>query len=232
MIANLTSAPSAWPALLIAVLIAGFATPIASPTHVRAAEGSRGPLRVVALGDSLTAGFGIGPADAFPAQLEMALKARGHDIEISNAGVSGDTTAGGLARLDWAVPDGTEAVIIELGANDMLRGLDPGAARRNLEAIITRIKAKRAAVLLTGMRSVGNWGADYVKSFDAIFPELAAKYELPFYPFFLEGVAGRAGLNQPDGLHPNRRGVAAIVGAILPTVEPWIARAKAARPPG
>ena len=188
-----------------------------------------GPLRIVALGDSLTAGYQIALGDAFPAKLEQALRAKGHDIEIANAGVSGDTTAGGLARLDWAVPDGTEAVIIELGANDMLRGGDPAAAARNLEAIITRIKAKGAMVLLTGMRSVGNWGADYANRFDAIFPELAARNGLPLYPFFLDGVAGRADLNLVDGMHPNPRGVDAIVSGILPTVEPWVAQLKAAR---
>jgi acyl-CoA thioesterase-1 len=183
------------------------------------AEKSTSPVRIVAFGDSLTAGFRLGPGEAFPVKLQQALAARGHNVEVANAGVSGDTTAGGLARLDWAVPDGSQIVILELGANDALRGLDPAASRRNLDAIITRLKAKGAAVLLAGMHAPRNWGEDYVRRFDAIFPELAKTHGLSLYPFFLEGVALRPELNLDDGMHPNARGVDVIVAGILPHVE-------------
>ena len=191
---------------------------------------ARAPLRIVAFGDSLTAGYQLALADAFPAQLERALKAAGHDVEIANAGVSGDTTAAALARLDWAIPDGTDAVILELGANDMLRGLDTAAARRNLEAMITRIKAKGATILLAGMRSVDNWGADYAQRFDAIFPELARQHGVALYPFFMDGVIGRPALSLADGLHPNPRGVGQIVAGIQPAVAQMITRIKAGQP--
>ena len=187
------------------------------------------PIRIVAFGDSLTAGYQLAPEEAFPAQLERALRARGHKVEIINAGVSGDTTAAGLARFEWAVPDGAEAAIVELGANDALRGLDPAAARRNLQAIVTRLKAKGADVLLAGMTAPRNWGDAYVAAFDAIFPELAKKEGLLLYPFFLEGVALQPTLNLADGLHPNAHGVAEIVRNILPSVEQLIARVTARR---
>ena len=190
----------------------------------------RNPLRIIAFGDSLVAGYQLALTDAFPAQLERALKAAGHDVEIANAGVSGDTTAAALARLDWAIPDGTDVVILELGANDMLRGLDTAAARRNLEAMITRIKAKGATILLAGMRSVDNWGADYAQRFDAIFPELAGHHGLVLYPFFMAGVVGRPELSLADGLHPNPRGVAQIVAGIQPAVEQLITRVRAGAP--
>jgi acyl-CoA thioesterase-1 len=187
------------------------------------------PVRIVALGDSLTAGFGLPREAAFPARLEAALRAKGLAVEITNAGVSGDTAAGGLARLDWSVPDGTEAVIVELGANDALRGLDPGVTRTALQEILRRLKERRIAVLLTGMRAPPNMGADYARAFDAIFPALAADGGVVFYPFFLEGVAAERALNQPDGLHPTAQGVEAIVRRILPQVEELIARVKARR---
>jgi len=187
------------------------------------------PIRIVVLGDSLSAGYGLPPGDAFPVQLERRLKEKGAHIEIANAGVSGDTTAGGLARLDWAVPDGTDAVILELGANDALRGLDPARARSNLEAIITRLKAKDIDVLLAGMMAPGNMGEQYANTFNAIFPDLAAKHGLIFYPFFLQGVALRHNLNLGDGIHPNGKGVATIVDGIMPKVEELIARVKARR---
>lgn len=187
------------------------------PLHAMA-QSSPGPVRIVAFGDSLTAGFRLAPSDAFPVKLEKALRARGHAVEVANAGVSGDTTAAGLARLDWAVPDGTRIVILELGANDALRGLDPAAARRNLDEIIRRLKAKRARVLIAGMLSPKNWGEDYARRFDAIFPELAKQHDLPLYPFFLDGVALKPDLNLDDGLHPNARGVDVIVERILPQV--------------
>lgn len=189
------------------------------------------PLRIVALGDSLTAGLRLPPAESFPAQLERALAARGHQVEVVNAGVSGDTTAAGLERLDWAVPDGTAAVIVELGANDALRGLSPAEARRNLDAILSRLTKSGARVLLAGMRAPGNWGPDYAAKFDPLFPELAAKHGAILYPFFLDGIALRPEFNLDDGLHPNKDGVAEIVRRILPAVEKLIADVRA-RPAG
>lgn len=183
------------------------------------ADKGAGPVRIVAFGDSLTAGFRLAPGDAFPVKLEKALRAKGLAVEVANAGVSGDTTAAGLARLDWAVPDGAEIVILELGANDALRGLDPAAARRNLETAIKRIKAKGAAVLLAGMYAPKNWGDDYAKRFDAMYPELAKAHGLTLYPFFLDGVLRRPELNLDDGIHPNAKGVDAIVERMLPMVE-------------
>jgi len=182
------------------------------------------PLRIVALGDSLTAGYGLPQSAAFPVVLERALKARGHNVQVVNAGVSGDTAAGGLARLDWSVPDGTDGVILELGANDMLRGLDPAATQRSLEAIVTRLKARRIPVMLAGMYASRNLGPDYVQRFDAIYRDLASRHGLVFYPFFLEGVAGQRQLNLPDGVHPTAKGVETIVERILPSVEGFLAR--------
>jgi len=190
------------------------------------------PLRIVVLGDSLVAGFGIKPSEAFPAQLERALKERGHAVEVINAGVSGDTTAGGLDRVGWAVPERTGAVILELGANDALRGLDPRRARSNLDKIITTLKAGGAEVLLAGMLAPRNLGEPYTRAFDAIYPELAAKHGLLLYPFFLDGVALNAKLNLDDGLHPNSRGVAEITKKILPSVEQLIERARARQAAG
>jgi acyl-CoA thioesterase-1 len=187
------------------------------------------PLRIVALGDSLVAGYGLPSNAAFPAALERALKGRGHAIEIVNAGVSGDTASGGLDRLDWSVPDGTDGVILELGANDMLRGQDPAATRRALEAIVTRLKGRGIPVMLAGMYASRNLGADYVRQFDSIYRDLAAKHGLVLYPFFLEGVAGERQLNLQDGIHPTAKGVETIVERILPTVESFLARASASR---
>jgi acyl-CoA thioesterase-1 len=186
----------------------------------------KGPLRIVVLGDSLVAGFQLKASDAFPAQLERALKTRGHQVEVINAGVSGDTTAAGLERLRWAVPDKADAVIVELGANDALLGLDPAKAKANLDSIITAVKAGGAEVLLAGMMAPGNMGADYARAFDAIYPALAKKHGVPLYPFFLDGVALDAQLNLSDGMHPNPRGVAEIVRRILPMVEELIGRVR------
>jgi len=182
------------------------------------------PIRLVALGDSLTAGYGLPQEAAFPVVLERALKARGHSVEIANAGVSGDTTSGGLDRLDWSVPDGTDGVILELGANDMLRGLDPAGIRRNLEAIVERLKARNIPVMLAGMYATRNLGPDYIAKFDPIHREIAKKHDLVLYPFFLDGVAGDRSLNLPDGIHPTAKGIEIIVGRILPTVESFLAR--------
>jgi acyl-CoA thioesterase-1 len=185
------------------------------------------PIKIVALGDSLTAGFQL-PADAaFPAQLERALKAEGLAVEIVNAGVSGDTSSGGLTRLDWSVPEGTDAVILELGANDMLRGIEPKVTREALSKIVGRLKERRIEVLLCGMRAPPNLGADYGRAFDTIYPDLAAANGLVFYPFFLDGVFGDANLSQGDGLHPTAAGVATIVARILPKVDALLARVRA-----
>ncbi|MDQ4061375.1 MAG: arylesterase [Pseudomonadota bacterium] len=187
------------------------------------------PVRIVALGDSLTAGFQL-PADAaFPVKLEKALRAKGYDVEVANAGVSGDTAAGGLARLDWAVPDGTDAVILELGANDMLRGLDPKRTREALSEIVRRLKARGIEVLIAGMLASPNLGPEYGAAFNSIYPDLAQRYGALLYPFFLEGVALDPALNLADRLHPNARGVDRIVAGILPSVEALIARVKGAR---
>jgi len=181
-------------------------------------------LRLVALGDSLSAGYGLPQEAAFPVALERALKAKGHHVEIANAGVSGDTSSGGLDRLDWSVPDGTDGVIVELGANDMLRGLDPAITRRNIEAIVERLKARNIPVMLAGMYASRNLGPDYIQKFDTIYSDIAKKYDLVLYPFFLDGVAGERSLNLPDGLHPTAKGVEIIVERILPSVESFLAR--------
>jgi acyl-CoA thioesterase-1 len=185
------------------------------------------PLRIVVLGDSLAAGLGLKPSEAFPAQLERALKARGHSVEVINAGVSGDTTAGGLARATWAVPEQTDAVILELGANDALRGLDPARAKSNLDKLIAAVRARGAEVLLAGMFAPRSLGKEYVRAFESIYPDLANKYGLILYPFFLEGVAMDPKLNLDDGLHPNPRGVAEITKNIMPAVEQLLERARA-----
>jgi acyl-CoA thioesterase-1 len=187
------------------------------------------PVNIVVLGDSLSAGFGLAGEAAFPSRLSAALKAKGVAARITNAGVSGDTAPGGLERLDWSVPEGTDAVILELGANDMLRGLEPDVTRRALDQIITRLKARNIAVLLCGMRAAPNMGDTYTKAYDAIFPALASTHQVVFYPFFLDGVAADNTLNQRDGLHPNAAGVDVIVKRILPKVEELIARVRASR---
>lgn len=173
---------------------------------------------ILAFGDSLTAGLGLPPEASFPARLEAKLRAEGVETRVINAGVSGDTTAGGLARLDWALADKPDLVILELGANDALRGIDPATVRVNLEAMIAKVQASGAKLLLAGMRAPPNWGEDYRQKFDGIYPELAHAHDVPFYPFFLDGVAMDPKLNQPDGLHPNERGVAAVVDHIGPYV--------------
>jgi acyl-CoA thioesterase I len=196
---------------------------------VQLAGAADGPVRIVALGDSLTAGLGLPANAAFPARLEQALRAKGIAVEISNAGVSGDTATGGLARLDWSVPEGTEAVIVELGANDTLRGIDPKVTRQALEEIVRRLRGRGIAVLLAGMRAAPNLGPDYARDFEAIYSALAARNDLLLYPFFLDGVATDAKLNQRDGLHPTAAGVDAIVARLLPKAEELVARARAKR---
>jgi acyl-CoA thioesterase-1 len=181
-------------------------------------------LRIVALGDSLTAGQGLPANAAFPARLQAALKAKGIAVEIADAGVSGDTSVNGLARLDWAVPDMTDGVIVALGANDMLRGQDPAMTRKALDEILRRLGKRRIPVLLAGMRAAPNFGEDFGSKFEAIYPQLAAKHGALLYPFLLEGVAGDARLNQRDGIHPSEAGVERMVAGILPKVEELVTR--------
>jgi len=201
-----------------AAALAAMITPASAPL----AQG--GTLRLVALGDSLTAGYGLPQEAAFPAVLERALKAKGYHVEIVNAGVSGDTSSGGLDRLEWSVPDGTDGVIVELGANDMLRGLDPAITRKNIETIVERLKARNIPVMLAGMYASRNLGADYIQKFDTIYSDIAKKHDLVLYPFFLDGVAGERSLNLPDGLHPTAKGVEIVVERILPSVEAFLTR--------
>ncbi|MFD1487973.1 arylesterase [Ancylobacter vacuolatus] len=188
------------------------------------------PLRLVAFGDSLTAGYGLPASQAFPVRLQAALRAKGHEVVIENAGVSGDTTSAGLARLDWSIPEGTDGVILELGANDALRGLDPAIPERSLDAILARLKARGIPVLMAGMRAPPNLGAAYQKRFDGLYERLAQKYDVPLYPFFLDGVAGNTAVNLPDGVHPTAAGVDIIVERMLPAVEAFIGTLKAGAP--
>lgn len=184
-------------------------------------------VKIVALGDSLTAGFGLAAKQSFPAKLAQALWRKDIAVEVVNAGVSGDTAADGAARLDWSVPDDADAVILELGANDALRGLDPALTQKSLNAILDKLAARHMPVLLAGMKAPRNLGSDYTAKFDAIYPALAANHPVVFYPFFLEGVAGDPHLNQGDGMHPTAAGVKVIVQNILPKVEELIARVRA-----
>jgi acyl-CoA thioesterase I len=173
---------------------------------------------ILDFGDSLTAGYGLAPEQAFPARLEAALRREGIEARVVNGGVSGDTTAGGLARLEWALSGKPDLVILALGANDALRGIDPATVRGNLDKMIRKVEAVRAKVLLIGMLAPPNWGEEYKTAFDRIFPELAKIHDVPLYPFFLEGVAMKPEFNQPDGLHPNERGVAVLVERLAPIV--------------
>ena len=198
---------------------------LAAAVNLSTAAAEPKPVHIVAFGDSLSAGYGLRPKDAFPAQLQKQLKTDGRNVVVTNGAVSGDTTADGLQRLEWAVPDGTDAVILELGANDALRGIDPKVTRANLEKIIAALKKRNVQVLLAGMLSPANWGDNYSDDFDKIFPDLAKEHGLVFYPFFLEGVALDTKLNQDDGMHPTGKGVAEIVKRIMPKVVELIARA-------
>jgi acyl-CoA thioesterase I len=176
------------------------------------------PPRILAFGDSLTAGLGLSPEQAFPARLQARLAADGIDVQVLNGGVSGDTTADGVARLDWALADHPDIVLVELGANDALRGIDPKFSYANLDKILARLKASGAQVMLLGMAAPANWGRDYQQAFAAIYPALAAKYRVPLYPFFLDGVALDPSLNQRDGMHPNARGADIIAEKVAPYV--------------
>jgi acyl-CoA thioesterase I len=190
------------------------------------ASASAQPLKILALGDSLTAGYGLPADEGFTAQLGRALKDSGVNAQIINGGVSGDTAAGGLARLDWVLADDPTLVIVELGANDALRGLDPAATRASLDTILTRLQQQHRAILLAGMLAPPNMGTDYTTAFNAIYPDLARKHNVTLYPFFLDGVAGNPSLVQPDGLHPTADGVAIIVQRILPSLHEAIDQAR------
>ena len=205
------------------MLVLGMALMAASWAFAQApATGAGKPIKMVVLGDSLSAGLGLSASAAFPARLKESLKIKGIGVDMINAGVSGDTSSGGRDRLDWSVPEGTDAVILELGANDALRGTDPKVTRAALTDILARLKARKVAVLLCGMLAPPNYGSDYSARFNAIYPDLAKSFGVPLYPFFLEGVAADARLNQADGLHPTAEGVDVIVKNILPTVEAFV----------
>ena len=194
-------------------------------TPVLRAETDTGPLRIMMLGDSLTAGYGVASRDALPARLEASLRDRGLDVRLINAGVSGDTTAGGLARLEWALADRPHAVVVALGANDALRAIDPDVTRTNLDRLLGALAERRLPALLAGMLAPRNLGAEYGERFDAIYPRLAERHGVLLYPFLLDGVATVAALNQADGLHPNAAGVEVIVERILPSVLCLVRRA-------
>ncbi len=181
----------------------------------RAAE----PVTIVGFGDSLMAGYQLPSGDAFPSKLQAALRGRGHQVSVINAGVSGDTTSGGRARLDWSVPDAADLVVLELGANDALRGIPPQLTEANLEAMVARLKQRGIKIVLVGMLAPPNMGSDYEQAFNAIFPRLAEKYQLPFYRFFLDGVAATPALLLSDGMHPNPQGIDKMVAGILPLIE-------------
>jgi acyl-CoA thioesterase-1 len=196
-----------------ALALAAAGTPVlAVRTPALAGE----PVKILALGDSLTAGYGLAETDGFTTRLQKALKDKGYDAQVINAGVSGDTSAGGRSRLDWALGDQPQVAVVELGANDGLRGLDPASTRENLDAILTALKERKIPTLLAGMYAPRNLGRDYGDRFNAIYPDLAAKHDVPLYPFFLDGVALDPKLNQEDGMHPNAKGVAIVVEGILP----------------
>jgi acyl-CoA thioesterase-1 len=202
--------------LILALMTAGPAfaqAPAAPPAK---------PIKMAVLGDSLSAGYGLPAPAAFPVRLQKALSDKGIKVDMINAGVSGDTTSGGRDRLDWSIPEGTEAVIVELGANDALRGVDPAVTRAALSDILTRLKARKVAVFLCGMLAPPNYGSDYAARFNAIYPELSKSFDVPLYPFFLEGVAADARLNQADGMHPTAEGIDVIVKNILPMVEAFV----------
>jgi acyl-CoA thioesterase I len=214
--------------LILALTMAGPA--FAQDSAAREAKPVNTPVKMVVLGDSLSAGLGLPASSAFPTRLQKALNDKGIAVEMVNAGVSGDTSSGGRDRLDWSVGEGTEAVIVELGANDALRGVDPAVTRSALSEILGRLKARGVAVLLCGMLAPPNYGHDYADRFNVIYPELAKAFDVPLYPFFLNGVAADAKLNQADGIHPTAEGVDTIVHNILPSVEALLGTIKRQHP--
>jgi acyl-CoA thioesterase-1 len=202
-------------ALAAAIIAAG-------PLFLMADTARAEPISIVGLGDSLMAGYELAPEEAFPARLEKLLKAKGMDVSITNAGVSGDTSADGLARIDWSVPDGTQGVILELGANDALRGLSPADTRKNIEEAIKRLKQRKIPILLVGILAPPNMGADYQKDFNPIYKDLANQYQLPIYPFFLDGVMLQPGTQLQDGMHPNAKGTQIMAEKFLPAAEAFL----------
>lgn len=219
---------SIWkPLVAFATLFAAFTVIPLKDRSMAAPAGDE--IVIVALGDSLTAGYQLPQHAAFPVQLEKALRSRGANVKVINAGVSGDTSADGLARLDWALPDNTDAVILELGANDALRGIPVAETTKMLDGILAKLRERKLPVLITGMEAPRNWGAEYAAAFRAMYGELARKYEAPLYPFFLDGIAMDASLNLRDGLHPTEQGVARIVERILPSVQDLIKRVEKKR---
>jgi acyl-CoA thioesterase-1 len=214
---------------LAALALAALLTPMSGRNGAAQAQASPPgrELRIMALGDSLTAGYGLSRPDGFVAQLQAALRARAIPATVLDAGVSGDTSAGGRARLDWALADRPDAAIVALGGNDLLRAIDPAATEANLDDIIRRLTARNIPVLLAGMLAPPNLGAEYVVAFEGAYQRLARTHDVVFYPFFLDGVAGDPALNQPDGIHPNARGVAVMVERIMPAVEALLAKVRA-----
>lgn len=206
------------------VIVAAINAGLTGAAMAAGGEKGKDKIKLVAFGDSLTAGYGVRPSESFPVQLEAALRAKGLNIEVVNSGVSGDTASAGLERFDWAVPDDADAVILELGANDALRGVAPEQTNATLDSLLTRLAERKLPVLLTGMLAPKNWGDDYANKFDAIYPALATKHIVMLYPFFLDGVIMDRALNQGDGIHPTGKGVAVIVSRILPKVEELIAK--------
>ncbi|QUS42184.1 arylesterase [Tardiphaga alba] len=215
------AAVEGWLRTFACLLMAGWLVTL--PQGAAHAQAPAKPVKLVVLGDSLSAGYGLPATAAFPVRLQKALTDKGVAVDITNAGVSGDTTSGGLGRLDWSVPDGTQGVIVELGANDALRGVDPKIPREALTEIVKRLQARGIKVLLCGMLAPPNYGKDYADKFNAIYPDLAKQFDIPLYPFFLDGVAGNTALNLPDGMHPTADGVDIVVNKILPTVETFVA---------
>ena len=225
--ADQRSAKNGAPSRRRKLFLASLATLCAAAWLLLAPQAEADPIRIVAFGDSLTAGLGLPAQDAFPSKLAVALKAKGYDVAIVNAGVSGDTTSAALARLDWSVAVNTQAVILEFGANDAFRGVLPAIVSQNLDEIIRRLKARNIEVLLAGMYAPRNLGEGYFAAFDAIYPTLAKKHGLILEPFFLKGVAGNAALNQADGVHPTAAGIDVVVKTILPPTEALIQRVRA-----
>jgi acyl-CoA thioesterase-1 len=212
--------------ILLSIVLAVF---VAAPVLAQSKPGSGpapAPVKILAFGTSLTQGYGLPPGTEIPVQLQAALKAAGINATVINAGVSGDTSADGLSRLDWALAEKPDAAIIELGSNDMLRGLPPEHTEKNLRGILTRLRAAKIPVLLCGMGAQRNLGPEYVKRFDGIYPRLAKEYGVLFYPFMLDGVALKRELNQPDGMHPNPAGVKVIVNRMLPLVRQLVSQVR------
>ena len=209
------------PLIRIVVFLSLVALPVSALANQNTVSGQ--PLAVVGFGDSLMSGFELPVQDSFPAQLEKALKDKGLNVTVANAGVAGETTTDAVSRLDWSVPEGTGLVILEFGANDALRGISPEISEKNLAEIIERLQKRRIQVILAGMLAPANMGSEYERKFNAIFPSLAEKDNVPLYPFFMEGVAAQRSLQLEDGMHPNTQGVAKMVEGFLPVMEKTIA---------